>query len=150
MFAFDPKWTLPALGESSFPVLVADVARNTDLQNNRFSPADSALGELANEVHQNTTNCCASISAGGNEFGRASKRNNAQTVWRQPDCGSSGHDPAGRHDGCTKSHADEGALSQALSAARASRPSHWYAGARSLRQDAGLRSQGGTHSCGRD
>jgi hypothetical protein len=47
-------------------VPATDVAPNTDLQNNRFSPADSALGELPNEVHRNTTICCARISAGGN------------------------------------------------------------------------------------
>src|SRR5262249_34184279 len=39
----------------------------------------------------------------------------------------SGHDPADRHDGCTKSHANEGALSEALSAAGANRRPHWYA-----------------------
>jgi hypothetical protein len=61
------------------PGPVADVAPNTDLQNNRVSRADSALGELANEVHQNTTNCCARINAGGNEFCSASKRNNSLT-----------------------------------------------------------------------
>jgi hypothetical protein len=81
------------LRESPFPPPVADVVPNTDLQNNRFSPVDSALGELAKEVHQNTANCFARISAGCNEFGSASKRNTAQTVWQQPDCGSSGHDP---------------------------------------------------------
>src|SRR6516164_11064501 len=113
-----------------------------------FSSADSALGELANEVHKNATNGCASISAGGNEFGSAGKRNNTLTGWQH--CAGSGHDPADRHDGRTKSHADEGALSQALSAARASRRSHWYAGARSLLQDARLCSEGGTYSCRRD
>src|SRR5262249_14326889 len=65
-------------------------------------------------------------------------------------CVGSSHDSADRHDGCTKSHADEGALSQALSAARASRRSHWYAGARSLLENARLRSEGRAHSCRRD
>jgi hypothetical protein len=44
-----------------------------------FSAADSALGELANEAHQNTTNYRARISTGGNEFGSAGKRNNTIT-----------------------------------------------------------------------
>ena len=73
-----------------FPGPVADVAPNTDLQNNRFSPADCS----------------------------ASKRNNTRTRWQPSHCGGSSHDPTDRHDGRTKSHADEGALSEALSAAR--------------------------------
>src|SRR5262249_19725992 len=115
-----------------------------------FSSADSALGELANEAHQNTTNYRARISAGGNEFGSASKRNNTRAGQQPSHCVGSSHDSADRHDGCTKSHADEGALSQALSAARASRRSHWYAGARSLLENARLRSEGRAHSCRRD
>jgi hypothetical protein len=95
------------------------------------------LGELTNEVHQNTTNCCARITVGGKEFGSASKRNNTRTRWQPSHCGGSSHDPTDRHDGRTKCHADEGALSQALSAARESKRSHCYAGARSLLQDLG-------------
>jgi putative tryptophan/tyrosine transport system substrate-binding protein len=95
-------------------------------------------------------NCRPKFTAGRNEFSGAKKRNNTGAgQWPSRRVGSS-HDPADRHDGCTKSHADEGALSQALSAARASRRSHWYAGARSLLQDARLYSEGGTHSCRRD
>src|SRR5262249_14947609 len=112
-----------------------------------FSSADFALGELANDAHQNTTNYRVRVSTGGNEFGSASKRNNTLTGWQPSHCSDSGDDPPDRHDGRAKSHADEGALSQALSAASASRRSHWHAGARSLLQDARLRSEANTHSC---
>src|SRR5205823_4300643 len=67
-----------------------------------LSSADSGLGELANEVHQNTTNWRARISAGGNEFGNANKRNNTLTGWQPSHCGGSGHDPTDRHDGSTR------------------------------------------------
>jgi hypothetical protein len=151
VFAEPVRTAIGAFGGSrTCPAPVADVAPNTDLENSRFSSADSALGELANEMHQNTTTCRARVSAGGSEFGSVSKRNNTGTGWQPSHCGGSGHDPTNRHDGRTKSHADEGALSEALSATRASRRSDWYAGARPLLQEARLRSERGTHSCRRD
>jgi hypothetical protein len=67
----------------------------------------------ASEVHQENANCRGRIGA---RRGNAGKRNNAETEWRPLRSAGSGHGAADRHDGCTKSDADERALSKTFSA----------------------------------
>ena len=110
---FGTKCLLKSL--TSFPTTIADfvVISRSFIYRSRFQ-----LGGSRNEVR---ANCLARIGVRRrNEFGSASKRGNVVNGRRPPRRAGSGHGAAERHDGRTTSDADERALSEALSATRAS------------------------------